>query len=247
MSRVPPSVVRAALSLLALTGALGAGVASAATDVGSVHFILGRKSLTKDWYLGPPIVDAMGQVQEPGRAGQPSLGIEFTWGREGWPVMAALDVLHSYDDGIIHVPAFFTVPAFDIRPRASTLEVGVGARKSWTVLGFTPHVGAGGLWVRSNFLVETIDPNAGQFGVVTATGSARAVAWGGWASGGVYRRLGPRFQIGVSGRLSKATIPASALRVEGTPPVPLGTGFPELDAGGRHVQLVVGWSFPSRK
>ncbi|MGH7731556.1 MAG: hypothetical protein ACRENJ_09955 [Candidatus Eiseniibacteriota bacterium] len=243
---MPSSVIRSIVVCLLLTGVLVAGSAFAATDVGSINFLLGRKSLTKDWYLGPPIVDATGQVVEPGRAGQPSLGIELTWGREGWPAMVALDVLHSYDDGIIHVPAFFTIPAYDVRPRASTLEIGLGARRAWNVLGLTPYVGAGGSWVRANFVVEVIDPNAGQFGVLTASARGAATAFGFWAGGGVYRRLGPRLQIGLAGRYSKATLPASGFFQDGPSPAPA-VGTPELDGGGRHVNLVVGWSFPSRK
>lgn len=241
MSRVPSVAVRALLTSLILTGALGAGTACAATDVGSLHFILGYKSLTSDWNLGPPSADTTARVS------QPTMGVELTWGREGWPVMVALDVFHTYDDGIIRVPAFFTVPAFHQRLRASTFETALGLRRTFSVLGWTPHLGAGGSWVRGNAAVEVIDPNAGQFGARTASAHSRASAFGFWAGGGIYRRIGSRFQIGLAGRYSKATLPATPLVVEqGTLPFGL-TTTPELDAGGRHINLTIGWAFPARE
>jgi hypothetical protein len=241
MSRVPSAVVRAILISLVLTGALGAGVAFAGTDVGSINFILGRKSLTNDWNVGLPTVDTTARV------GQPSLGVELTWGRQGWPAMIALDLLHSYDDGIIHFPAFFTIPAVDQRVRARTLEIALGVRRAWNVIGISPYLGGGLSWVGGQFGVEISDPNAGQFGVLTASAHGREAKFGYWAGGGIYRRIGPRFQIGLAGRYSKVTLPATALILDGsTPSLVVGT-VPELDAGGRHVNLVVGWSFPSRK
>ena len=246
MSRVPSAVVRAILISLVSTGALGAGVACAGTDAGSINFILGYKNLSKDWYLGPPIVTIRGELLEPGRVNQPTLGLELTWGREGWPAMIALDLYHSYDDGIFHFPGFATFPAFDQRLRARTLEVAVGARRAWNVIGFSPYLGAGGSWIGGQFAVEVSDPYGAPFGELSAAARGREAKFGYWA-GGVYRRIGPRFQIGLAGRYSKATLPAFALHLDGTTP-PLAVGMvPELDAGGRNINLVVGWSFPSRK
>jgi len=247
MSRVPSAVVRAILISLVSTGALGAGIARAGTDAGSINFILGYKSLTKDWYLGPPIVTIRGQVLEPGRVNQPTLGVELTWGRQGWPAMIALDLYHSYDDGIFHFPGFATLPALDRRLRARTLELALGVRRSWNVIGFSPYLGAGGSWIGGQFSVEVSDPYGAPFGELTDAARAREAAFGYWAGGGVYRRIGARFQIGLAGRYAKATLPAMDLILDGSsPPLVVGT-LPELDAGGRNINLVVGWSFPSRK
>jgi len=247
MSRVPSAVVRTILTSLVWTGALGAGVAHAGTDAGSINFILGYKSLTKDWYLGPPIVTIRGELLEPGRANQPTLGVEMTWGRQGWPAMIALDLYHSYDDGIFNFPGFATIPAFDLRRRARTLEVALGVRRAWNVVGFSPYLGAGGSWIGGQYAVELSDPYAAPFGELTASARGREAAFGYWAGGGIYRRIGSRFQIGLAGRYSKATLPAFALHLDGTtPPLAVDT-VPELDAGGRIINLVVGWSFPSRK
>lgn len=247
MSRVLSAVVRAILISLVSTGALGAEAVFAGTDVGSVNFTLGYKNLTKDWYVGPPIVTNTGQLLEPGRVNQPSLGLELTWGRQGWPASIALDVFHSYDDGIFHFPGFSTFPAFDQRVRARTLEVALGARRAWNVIGLSPYLGAGGSWVGGRFGIEVSDPTAGPFGVLTASAHGREAKFGYWVGGGIHRRIGPRFQIGLAGRYSKVTLPEIALIQDGTtPPLVIGT-IPELDAGGRHINLVMGWSFPSRK
>lgn len=246
MPRVPSSVRRTALITLALTGTLGAAGAFAATDVGTIHFTLGYKNLSSDWNLDPREVDQFGNVLPAGRASEPALGLELTWGRQGWPAQIALDVLHSSDDGISHVPRFFTIPAYDLRLRASTLELGLGLRRSINVIGLTPYLGAGGAWVRGRAVVEVSDPNAGQFGAPTAYAHTRSSAFGYWASAGVYRRLGPRFQLGLEGRYSKATLAAKPFTVDyGALPSGI-TTFPEVDGGGRTIHLLVGWSFPSR-
>jgi hypothetical protein len=245
MSRVPSAVVRAILISLVLTGALGAGVARAGTDAGSINFILGYKSLTKDWYLGPPIVTSQGQLLESGRVNQPTLGVEMTWGRQGWPAMIAFDLYHSYDDGIFNFPGFATIPAFDRRLRARTFEAALGVRRAWNVVGFSPYLGAGGSWIGGRFAIEVSDPDGAPFGTLVASARARESAFGYWAGGGIYHRIGPRFQVGLAGRYSKATLPVMDLIEDGTQQVV--ATVPKLDAGGRSIDLVVGWSFPSRK
>ena len=247
MSRVLSAVVRAIVISLALTGALGAGAASAGTDAGSINFILGYKSLTKDWYLGPPIVTSRFELLEPGRVKQPTLGVELTWGRQGWPAMIALDLYHSYDDGIFNFPGFSTFPAFDRRLRARTLELALGVRRAWDVIGFSPYLGAGGSWVAGQYAIEISDPYGAPFGELIGSARGREATFGYWAGGGIYRRIGPRFQIGLAGRYSKATLPAFDLLLDGTTPPLVVDTVPELDAGGRNINLVVGWSFPSRK
>jgi hypothetical protein len=92
------------------------------------------------------------------------------------------------------------------------------------------------------------DPSQGQFGSLGPSVGGSDAAFGYWAGGGVYRRFGPRFQIGLTGRYSKATIDLPGTRVVGESghyrlvPVTL----PGVDAGGKHFGIVVGWSFPNR-
>lgn len=252
MSRVRSFAARLVPTLVAAIVILGAGAASAGNDAGSVNFTLGNKSLTSDWYLSAPRTGAVGDTLDPGRARQPALGLELTWRREGWPVSVALDVLHSYDDGIQQFPDIslgaLVIPPATVRRRARTIEVGLGARRAFTVLGLSPYIGAGGSWVRASVAYDMSDPSQGQFGAPGPTVDGRDAAFGYWAGGGIYRRLGPRFQLGLTGRYSKATITIPGSRVVGENGhyrfVP-GAGT-EVDAGGQHFGLVVGWSFPSR-
>ncbi|MEK7824167.1 MAG: hypothetical protein AAB290_03905 [Candidatus Eisenbacteria bacterium] len=273
MSRVPSSAARFVLTIPAMLGVLGAGAASAGKNVGSVNFTLGNKSMTSDslritvdgkrialrppWYLSAPQTGATGDTLPPARPKQPALGVELTWGRAGWPVLVALDVLHSYDDGVQHFPAnpLFRIPPADVRRRARTIEIGLGARRAWNVKGLSPYLGAGGSWVRASVDYEMSDPSQGPYGAPGPSIGGHDSAVGFWVGGGIYRRLGPRFQLGLSGRYSKAklSIPGSTVVGEVVPPdtvghyrfVP-GQGT-KVEAGGKHIGLVVGWSFPNRK
>lgn len=240
MSCVPSSATRTGLAALTLAGLLAAVPARAGDDVGSINFIMGYKNLEEGWYLGPPTATS------PGRVEQPALGVELTWGRKGWPARIALDLLHSYDDGITHVPAFFTTPKYDQRLRASTIELALGLRRGWAIRSVTPYLGAGGVWVRGNAAVEIIDPDASAHGTLTARAHSRASAIGYWAGAGIAWRIGPRFQLGLSGRYSKATLDATPLVVDqGTLPFS-NTTTPQLDGGGRQIKLMVGWAYPRR-
>ena len=101
--------------------------------------------------------------------------------------------------------------------------------------------------MRGSSLIEVSDPNAGPFGTQTAGARSRTSGTGYWAGAGLACRIGPRFQIGLAGRFSKAIMPAAAIVVDhGTLPFP-DTTVPELDGGGRHINLSVGWAFPGRK
>lgn len=260
MSRVASVVVRSVvLSLVSLAslGAIGVAGALAGTDVGSINFTLGYKNLAGEWNLNAREVDVLGQPLPADRTYYPSLGIEGTWGHKSWPVQIAFDVLNSADDGITHVPQFFTQPAYDVRLRAHVIEVGLGVRRAFDLKIITPYIGAGGLWSRGEATIEVNDPNTGQFGTPIARAHTDrgspgvlggAEAFGYWIGGGITRRLGPRFQMGLAYRLSKNNLPAMPFIVDsGT--LPFGNGsatFPEADAGGKTINLVVGWSFPSR-
>ena len=250
MSRVSSTTFRFVLTMLAALGALDAGLASADGNVGSVNFTLGGKRMTGDWYLSAPQTGSFGDTLAP-RSSQPALGVEITWGREGWPALIALDVLHSYDDGVQHFPAnpFLLIPPANVRRRARTVEIGLGVRRAWDVKGLAPYVGAGGSWVRASIDYLMSDPSQGTYGAPGPETGGRHSKVGYWVGGGVYRHLGPRFHMGLAGRYSKAQVEFpewSAVRG--------GQGgyyfIPEpskVEAGGRHIGLVVGWSFPRRK
>jgi opacity protein-like surface antigen len=250
MSRIWSSASRFVLTALAVLGALDAGRASAANAVGSVNFTLGSKRLTSDWYLSEPKTDGTGDTLS-SRGSQPALGVEISWGREGWPALIALDLLHSYDDGVQHYPGnpLFLIPPANVRRRARTLELGLGVRRAWTVGGFSPYLGAGGSMVRANFHYQMSDPSQGPYGAAGPAVAGRHFALGYWVGGGIYRNIGHRLHLGLTGRYSKAQVEFPEWsRVSG------GQGgyyfladSNKVDAGGRHIGLVVGWSFPSRK
>lgn len=249
MSRLPSLAARLVLTTLPMLGLLGGGVAFAAKSVGSVHFTLGGKRMSSDWYVGAPRTGSPGDTLAP-RASQPAIGVELTWGREGWPALIALDVLHSYDDGVQRYPAnqLFQIPRTDVRRRVRTLEIGLGARRSWNVKGFSPHLGAGGSWVRGHFAFEMSNPDQGAYGAPGPRIGDKRTTLGFWVGGGLYRPLGPRLQIGLAGRYSKAKLTFSEwsqVRGEqgGYVFVPDAN---EVEAGGSHIGVAVGWSFPRR-
>jgi opacity protein-like surface antigen len=252
MSSVARSAARTTFAILALSGLLGAGAAFAAGEVGSINFTLGAKRLTSDWDLGAPEATADGDSVL-SRAGQAALGVELTWGREGWPVMVALDVLHSYDDGLERFPAInlgtLIIPPADVRRRASTLEIGLGARRSFPTKAFTPYIGAGGSFVRGNVLREMSDPSQGTYGALVASSHDEDAGFGYWVGGGLYRRLGPRMQIGLAGRYSKATLSIPEMKVVGEQGgyLMVPGDRTDIEAGGTHFAVIAGWSFPARK
>ena len=114
MSRVPSCAARGALTSLVLAGVLMAGAASAATNVGSINFTLGGKRLSAPWFPSAPHTNAANETLAT-RGQQPALGVELAWGRSGWPVMVALDVLHCYDDGVqrFRENPIFSIPTTD--------------------------------------------------------------------------------------------------------------------------------------
>jgi hypothetical protein len=167
-------------------------------------------------------------------------------------VWLAFDVMHTYDDGVQSYPPINVgigiIPRASVRRRASTLELGVGARRQWTVLkSWAPYLGAGGSWVRATVVDDVVDPAQGDFGAVVLSqrGSDSAIGW--WVGGGLMRRVGPRFRIGLTARYSSAKVTLPDTRVVGELPYYRFTGVErEVEAGGRHIGLVLGWAFPGR-
>jgi hypothetical protein len=256
MSRVSPSVARAVLLILIVAGALAAP--SAHADTGSIHFIAGVKSLGNPagafpvWFLSSPRTSAGGDTLAAGRVTQPSLGVEISWGMENWPAMIALDVLHSYDDGVQHFPAInlgpLQIPEANVQRRARTIEIGLGARRAFSFASLTPELGAGVAWVRGSVNYRMSDPSQSTYGVLVSSLGEHDAAFGFWASAGVTRRIGSRLEMGVRGRFSKAKITLPEGTVLGRQGGYVFRGNPvEVEAGGRHLGLVVGWAFPTRK
>ena len=167
-----------------------------------LNFIVGQKMLDdKDWN------------KEFKAAGLPNLkthtsfGLEATYGPGTWPVSIATDVLYSSASG--------KSTALNRTVTGSTLELGIGARKVFTLgMPIHPYVG-GGLAYGS--------------GAVTCSGcSSRAPSGTGfWVNGGAFYSLS-RLNAGLGFRYSS---------IEGK------DGNLELNVGGINVNALVGFGF----
>ncbi|MBI1796060.1 MAG: hypothetical protein HYR74_03300 [Candidatus Eisenbacteria bacterium] len=237
-----------AIALAALSGVAGA----ADRPFGSIDFTLGYKHMSSDWMLGTPKITANTDTSAETGPTQPGLGIETTWGRPGWPVSIAFDVMHSYDDGLQHFPlvnlGVDSVYAANVRRRASTLEIGLGVRRAWMMHDWAPYLGAGGNWMHATLIDQVIDPAIGPTGAVVGGQRGHDSAFGYWVGGGLERRVGPRCHIGLTFRVSRAKLDAPDTRVVGEVPHYRFVGtMHQVEAGGTHFGLVMGWAFPDSK
>ena len=136
---------------------------------------------------------------------QGEFGVAASIGGEDWPVLLALDLLVSATEE--------TVLGFDVD--GSTSELAVGIRKIWHPGKARPFVGGG---------LAFINGEVEAFGV-----SEDDNATGYWVNGGVFWRLGARFNIGVDVRISRGEVELF--------------GF-DAEAGGEHIGLILGFGKP---
>jgi len=165
---------------------------------GNANFFLGGKALdSNDW---EPLED------------QAEFGAEVSFGKDGWPISIAIDLLGAASEE--------TEGGIDFEGRTS--ELGVGVRKIWEVGRTRPYVGGGIALVNAEIEADVPGPNI----------SEDDEGIGAWVGGGVFWRLGSRFNIGVAARFSKAEV----------------TLFGEdVEAGGTHVGILLGWGWPATK
>ena len=150
---------------------------AAADAEGHVNFFLGQKSLdSDDW-------DPVDK--------QPEFGAVMSFGGAAWPVLIAADVLTSGDEEDVSDSLFGTSTL-----KAGTLEVAFGARKIWDVGNTHPYVGGGIALIGAAAEYDT-----GVFDV-----DADDSAIGPWVGGGVFWRLGSRFNLGFDARWSDAEV-----------------------------------------
>jgi hypothetical protein len=136
---------------------------------------------------------------------QTEFGVTATFGGEDWPVLIALDVLASTDDENLY--------SYEVD--GSTSEFDVGIRKIWEKNKLRPFVGGGLAFVSGEIEVSgfSVDDDA----------------VGAWVNGGIFWRLGRRFNIGFEARISRAEI--TILDFDG-------------EAGGDHLGLILGFGSP---
>ncbi len=172
---------------------------------GHVNFFLGQKSLDKDDW--EPVED------------QPEFGAVMSFGQDDWPIHIAVDVLGSADDASMFDPLLG-----DVDLTAATFEVCVGVRKIWVKNSLHPYVGGGLALVGAAAELDSDfgDEDADDSGV------------GAWVGGGVFWRLGKRFNIGGDLRWSNAEVDLD-----------FGDGLvtPDLKAGGVHAGLLLGFGW----
>jgi len=191
LSRHGKLVAIAAIFCLAAPSAVLAGT-------GNANFFLGGKALNKsDW---EPLED------------QAEFGAEVTFGRDGWPVSVAIDVLGSATEE--------TESGIDFEGRTSELCVGV--RKIWEVNRTRPYIGGGIALVTAEF--------EGDVSGVNISDDDNGI--GAWIGGGVFWRLGSRFNLGIAARYSKAEV--TLFGADG-------------EAGGTHAGILLGWGWPASK
>jgi hypothetical protein len=144
---------------------------------GHVNFFLGQKALDSgDW-------DPLDRQAE--------FGAVMSFGQDDWPIHIAVDVLVSADEDTISDPF-----VGDVDVTGTTFEIDAGVRKIWGKKAIHPYLG-GGLAI-IGAAVELDSP----FGNDDADGQAL----GYWIDGGIFWRLGTRFNIGLDVRWSAADV-----------------------------------------
>ena len=173
---------------------------SAAFAGGDANVLIGLKAVDADDWT--PVDD------------QTALGIEVAFGRDTWPVWIAIDYIESgevEEDLPVVVNGFRSLE--DVT--GSTFEIDLGVRKIWGQNRTRPFLGGGLGLVGAGFDVEVVDDDD--------------MTLGAWAGGGVFWRLGSRFNIGGTLRYSHADV----------------TLFGEdVKAGGLTYGLILGWGWP---
>ena len=146
---------------------------------------------------------------------QAELGAVMSFGRETWPIRIAADVLVAGKDGTL---------AGGVDVKGATFEVASGIRKIWGKKAFHPFAGAGIAIVGARVELDN------------AAGSAddTDAAFGPWIDGGVFWRLGMRFNLGAEVRWSKADVHLDFGDA---------VGSTDVNAGGLHYGLLLGFGW----
>jgi len=193
-------------NLAAVVSLLTLAPAARAESTGQVNFFLGQKSLDSgDW---APVDD------------QGEFGAVMSFGQPDWPVLIAVDVLASVDEGEIIDPLLG-----EIDVTGATVELGVGVRKIWGEKNFHPYLGGGLALINA---AAELDSGVGDADADDSTVGA-------WVGGGAFWRLGKRFNIGGDVRWSGG----------GEVDLDFGGGLvtPDVEAGGFHLGLLLGFGW----
>lgn len=201
----------------AILFAAGSAAVHAETNL---NFVLGKKYLdSTDWPVG---------------GDQLSVSFLSTFGPRSWPVQIAIDFLVS---GTSDNSFEISRPGFEItgdEVHQGTYELDVGVRKIWRSDRARPFVGGGlaiisALQERVDFVLpppETRHPDAIPRPLLITSQEDEAL--GAWIDGGIFWRLGKRFNIGLEARFSRAELSFTGR---------------EVQAGGFNLGLILGWGW----
>lgn len=143
---------------------------------------------------------------------QGEFGAEVTWGPGNWPIAFATDIVAS--------SAGADILGVEVNDQSSELAFGV--RKIWEAGKARPYIGGG---------IAKLEAQREANGVTNKDSTL-----GGWVGGGIFWRLGARFNIGIAARISRGEI---SLKTGGVPQ--------DVEAGGSHAGLILGWGWPAAK
>lgn len=202
------------LTVVALVAALAATQIPAAKN--SFNFFLGQKWISD---LSKDELEAGDLDLEK----QPDIGIEMSFAGDDWPVMIAVDILGSAKDDSVTYAYYYYGYYYEADVESSTLEVDFGVRKTWELGGsrVRPYIGGG---LATAFSKLKVDGDLDSF-------DDDASGTGFWVGGGVYWRLGERFNLGLNVRHSTAEVDFDDV------------GIKNVDVGGTHIGLVLGWGY----
>ena len=142
-------------------------------------------------------------------------GANVDFGKEGWPIQMVAGVHASVD----------AETAFGVDLTATITELSFGVSKIWKVGKNTrPHIGGGAAMVTA-----ALEAELGSFGSTSVDDSSP----GFYVDGGVYWRLGRRFNIGVDARVMLGT-DIEFYGIKG-------------DANYTQIGLLLGWGWPAGK
>ncbi|MGH9868656.1 MAG: outer membrane beta-barrel protein [Candidatus Polarisedimenticolia bacterium] len=189
-----------------------------------------------NFFLGGKKIDDLSEDNTGGELDkQFALGVEMSFGGYDWPVMFALDILASRaDDNFTYRYDYYYYPYgyyyidFEAEVEASTFEVDFGIRKTWEFVSspVRPYIGVGVAVIRGEAELNLVDEFIGS-----QTFQDDDIGFGGWVGGGVYWKLGDKFNLGFNVRYSTAKVDFDDL------------GTNNLDIGGTSAGLILGWGF----
>jgi hypothetical protein len=183
-------------------------VATPALAGGNANFTFGVRGLDKDFWGG---LDNQGVF-----------GVTVDFGKEAWPIHLEVGAAGSGATDKMRDPF---LPAVQIDVTGGVGEVTFGVNKTWKPASgsYRPYIGGGVASVSAKTTIETtqgdVDEDDSSFGV--------------YFHGGVFWRIGTRFNLGVDGRLMGGT-KITLFDNKG-------------DANYGQVALLLGWGWPVSK